>query len=224
MILVDSTRAGKKIPDALSKTVPIWCAVINRALLIRFPEYYSQLRGTWNAKLYTPPGTVSAQEHDQIEKKLDGWSEALAVSLYSISRSSLPDIETRHRLLTSRRYPIPYAPCGSHQEPQFIQTFPLPTTKNVSFLSSASRRHGKSTKASRGEHQVSLMFKVRATIMNFGERFETQSPISHFQPLTSYSFAGFRPCLVLVQLYPTPLCKPGRSTKTDRRDGTSRGK
>ena len=80
-MLVDSTRAGKKIPDALSKTVPIWCAVINRALLLRFPDYYAQ-NGTWNTKLYTPPGTVSAQEHDQIEKRLDGWSEALAVSLH----------------------------------------------------------------------------------------------------------------------------------------------
>ena len=29
-VLVDSTRRGKRIPDALSKTVPIWCAVINR--------------------------------------------------------------------------------------------------------------------------------------------------------------------------------------------------
>jgi tRNA A64-2'-O-ribosylphosphate transferase len=29
IILVDSTRRGKTIPDALSKTVPIWCAVLN---------------------------------------------------------------------------------------------------------------------------------------------------------------------------------------------------
>ena len=30
-ILVDSTRRGKRYPDALAKTVPIWCAVLNRA-------------------------------------------------------------------------------------------------------------------------------------------------------------------------------------------------
>ena len=35
LILVDSTRAGKRLPDALSKTVPIWCAVINRATRMR---------------------------------------------------------------------------------------------------------------------------------------------------------------------------------------------
>jgi tRNA A64-2'-O-ribosylphosphate transferase len=34
-VIVDSTRRGKLMPDAFSKTVPIWCAVINRAL---FPE------------------------------------------------------------------------------------------------------------------------------------------------------------------------------------------
>ena len=32
-ILVDSTRRGKQYPDALSATVPIWCAVINRAVV-----------------------------------------------------------------------------------------------------------------------------------------------------------------------------------------------
>ena len=31
-MIVDSTRRGKRFPDALTKTVPIWCAVINRAV------------------------------------------------------------------------------------------------------------------------------------------------------------------------------------------------
>lgn len=29
VVIVDVTRAGKRIPDALSKTIPIWCAIIN---------------------------------------------------------------------------------------------------------------------------------------------------------------------------------------------------
>lgn len=29
LVIVDVTRAGKRIPDSLSKTLPIWCAVIN---------------------------------------------------------------------------------------------------------------------------------------------------------------------------------------------------
>ncbi|KAF9206886.1 hypothetical protein BGZ49_001611 [Haplosporangium sp. Z 27] len=31
-IIVDSTRKGKRVPDALSKTIPIWCATINNAI------------------------------------------------------------------------------------------------------------------------------------------------------------------------------------------------
>lgn len=34
-ILIDTTRRGKSYPDALRRTVPVWCAVWNRAL---FPE------------------------------------------------------------------------------------------------------------------------------------------------------------------------------------------
>ncbi|KAG9072794.1 hypothetical protein KI688_000572 [Linnemannia hyalina] len=31
-IIVDSTRKGKRVPDALSKTIPIWCGTINNAV------------------------------------------------------------------------------------------------------------------------------------------------------------------------------------------------
>ncbi|PBK88492.1 initiator tRNA phosphoribosyl transferase [Armillaria gallica] len=86
MILVDSTRAGKKIPDALSKTVPIWCAVVNRAMRIRHPE----IAINWDTELYTPPSTVSSQEHDQILPLLDGWAEALAKSSYTLPRLQYP--------------------------------------------------------------------------------------------------------------------------------------
>ncbi|KAL6354125.1 hypothetical protein LRP88_12459 [Fusarium phalaenopsidis] len=37
VIVVDSTRRGKRMPDALSTTVPIWCTVINMALLPSHP-------------------------------------------------------------------------------------------------------------------------------------------------------------------------------------------
>jgi tRNA A64-2'-O-ribosylphosphate transferase len=75
-MLVDSTRAGKRIPDALSKTIPIWCAVINRAVARRFSD---ALDSNWDNALYTPPGAVSSQEHHQIESLLDNWAEALVV-------------------------------------------------------------------------------------------------------------------------------------------------
>lgn len=56
------------MPDALMKTVPIWCAVFNRLL---FP-------GDEEAgRLYTPPKCVSRSEHAQIEQRLDGFAAEL---------------------------------------------------------------------------------------------------------------------------------------------------
>jgi tRNA A64-2'-O-ribosylphosphate transferase len=97
LILVDSTRAGKRIPDALSKTVPIWCAVINRAILLRggcfvdrfevpLPSSSSSSSSSDVARvdtdldLHTPPGAVSPHEHAQIAARLDIWATTLAVS------------------------------------------------------------------------------------------------------------------------------------------------
>jgi len=56
------------MPDALMKTVPIWCAVFNRVL---FPENEEA------GRLYTPPKCVSRSEHSQIEKRLDGFARDL---------------------------------------------------------------------------------------------------------------------------------------------------
>ncbi|KAF2819096.1 hypothetical protein CC86DRAFT_146569 [Ophiobolus disseminans] len=58
-VIVDSTRRGKSMPDALSKTIPIWCCVINRAVF-----------GTEG--LHTPPQAVSESEHTQINARIDG--------------------------------------------------------------------------------------------------------------------------------------------------------
>jgi tRNA A64-2'-O-ribosylphosphate transferase len=73
LILVDSTRAGKRLPDALSKTVPIWCAVINRATCLRGSVEVEDL------DLCTSPGAVSPHEHAQIATRLDSWAATLAV-------------------------------------------------------------------------------------------------------------------------------------------------
>ncbi|KAK6433620.1 tRNA A64-2'-O-ribosylphosphate transferase [Oleoguttula sp. CCFEE 5521] len=63
-IIVDSTRRGKSVPDALSKTAPIWIAVMNRLL---FPEL------TESHRLRTPEDVVSASEHTQIDTRLAGF-------------------------------------------------------------------------------------------------------------------------------------------------------
>lgn len=62
-IIVDSTRRGKSMPDALSKTVGIWIAVLNRLL---FPDVVE------SHKLLTPQEVVSESEHAQIEERLEG--------------------------------------------------------------------------------------------------------------------------------------------------------
>ncbi|KAF6223650.1 hypothetical protein HO133_000493 [Letharia lupina] len=52
------------MPDALSKTIPIWCAVINRLLFGEMHESH---------KLGTPKEVVGASEHAQIEALLYGF-------------------------------------------------------------------------------------------------------------------------------------------------------
>lgn len=32
-MIVDSTRKGKRFPDSMSKTIPIWTCVLNRAIM-----------------------------------------------------------------------------------------------------------------------------------------------------------------------------------------------
>lgn len=55
------------MPDALSKTIPIWCSVINRALFPDKPEYHN---------LYSPPQVVSSSEHAQIAARLDDFRKS----------------------------------------------------------------------------------------------------------------------------------------------------
>ena len=75
IILVDSTRRGKHLPDALSKTVPIWCAVMNR-LLSPSPEY-SEYHRIERVKELVP-----ASEHAQMEARLEGWVASAQVSRF----------------------------------------------------------------------------------------------------------------------------------------------
>lgn len=84
IMVVDSTRAGKSMPDALSKTIPIWCAVINTALQIRFDKK------DWDINLYTPPQIVSAQEHSQIRSRIYTWAQDLLMSSYILPDLSRP--------------------------------------------------------------------------------------------------------------------------------------
>ena len=72
-MLVDSTRRGKHAPDALAKTVPIWCAVFNSLL---FPERDDA------SSVRLHPSLVSKSEHVQIETRMPNFiQEALRLHL-----------------------------------------------------------------------------------------------------------------------------------------------
>lgn len=58
------------MPDALSKTVPIWCAVMNRALFPAETAYHA---------VKFPPEYLPASEESQIEKRIDGFVQSLKV-------------------------------------------------------------------------------------------------------------------------------------------------
>ncbi|KAK4137875.1 initiator tRNA phosphoribosyl transferase [Trichocladium antarcticum] len=56
-----------KMPDALSKTIPIWCAVLNRILFPAAPHHH---------QLFVPPSAVSASEASQIAARLPEFEAA----------------------------------------------------------------------------------------------------------------------------------------------------
>lgn len=72
VVLVDSTRKGKLMPDALLKTVPIWCAVVNCIMFGgESPSGFSDLKNdNW---LKTPPEMVSRSEHHAIVDRIPGF-------------------------------------------------------------------------------------------------------------------------------------------------------
>lgn len=66
-IIVDSTRRGKIMPDAFSKTLPIWCAVMNRALLPELQQFH---------RLQLPAVGLPVSEIAQIEDRLEDFVRA----------------------------------------------------------------------------------------------------------------------------------------------------
>ena len=89
-ILVDSTRRGKAMPDAFSKTVPIWCSVINRAIF-------------GHSELHLPPRVVSQSEKQQISDRIDEWAANLLAmvpkSQFTVDRPLRPIWVTQDGLL-----------------------------------------------------------------------------------------------------------------------------
>ncbi|GAC96235.1 tRNA a64-2'-O-ribosylphosphate transferase [Pseudozyma hubeiensis SY62] len=86
-IIVDSTRRGKSMPDALSKTIPIWCAVLNQASRRRFgcPRECEE-----GFQLGTPKWMIPPTEHDQIRARIDDFVESLLDSDLEVPKLDRP--------------------------------------------------------------------------------------------------------------------------------------
>ncbi len=75
------------MPDALSKTIPIWCAVLNRASRRKYGCPEETLEGFG---LVTPAWMIPPTEHDQIDARIDELVDALLDSDLVVPRLTKP--------------------------------------------------------------------------------------------------------------------------------------
>ncbi|KAD6454816.1 hypothetical protein E3N88_09522 [Mikania micrantha] len=78
-MIVDSTRKGKRFPDSMSKTIPIWTCVLNRAIL----NYRNKMNGINKPK----EGGTSAQNCGSTVQESLEWDPSLHLPLW------VPDTE-----------------------------------------------------------------------------------------------------------------------------------
>ncbi|KAL2479881.1 initiator tRNA phosphoribosyl transferase family protein [Abeliophyllum distichum] len=106
-MIVDSTRKGKRFPDSMSKTIPIWTCVLNRAI----SNHRARLDGHgtlknesntsggltnnieqdspgWDCSLHLPLW-VSETEKAMIDARLEGWTKEFEASGADIASISL---------------------------------------------------------------------------------------------------------------------------------------
>ena len=95
-LVVDTTKRGKRFPDSLSKTIPIWCSVLNAIALS-------------DQTIHTAPLAVSESERDQIKELIPGFIEKLEV--LRINKKSEARIEVLKSLLKKPLRPIWVHPC-----------------------------------------------------------------------------------------------------------------
>lgn len=98
------------MPDALSKTIPVWICVMNRVLFPDRPECH---------ELRTPPTVVGASEHAQIASRIPDFVDAL--------RSLKLDLDTVKAQLTKPLRPIWVTQESSipTEPPEFSAFYPI---------------------------------------------------------------------------------------------------
>lgn len=97
-MIIDSTRRGKRFPDSMSKTIPIWTCVLNRSVYSYISKRHfddslfkgsddpyqhihssRQLSHEWDCSLHLPLW-VSETEKAAIENRLEEWTKQLEES------------------------------------------------------------------------------------------------------------------------------------------------
>ncbi|KAL6984735.1 hypothetical protein U1Q18_018117 [Sarracenia purpurea var. burkii] len=98
-IIIDSTRKGKRFPDSMSKTIPIWTCVLNRSILNylnkrcgagipvegesntydQHSEHTEHVFPDWDRSLHLP-SWIPETEKAVIEDRLEDWTKQLEAS------------------------------------------------------------------------------------------------------------------------------------------------
>src|SRR3954453_8229738 len=105
------------MPDALSKTIPIWSAVLNRALFPSETAYHA---------VALPPNYLGASEEAQIESRIEGFVHSLKVRTCTCTCMCLLPLQFLFSLLN-----IHYSPSSKDDSEASIElTIPLNTNKN----------------------------------------------------------------------------------------------
>lgn len=94
-VLVDSS-VRKILPDSFSRTIPIWCSVMNRIAL----KYRTELglrceEEEWDTRLRTPSSIVSPEEYIEISNLIDSRVELLYRSKAIVDISRFVNIMTK---------------------------------------------------------------------------------------------------------------------------------
>ncbi|KAH6611315.1 trna a64-2 -o-ribosylphosphate transferase [Trichoderma cornu-damae] len=103
IIIVDSTRRGKRMPDALSTTIPIWCTVLNLALLPNHPL---------SSNLFLPP-YLPASTHSQISALIPSFLASLEELNLALPKSLTKPLRP---LWITQESSLPGAPADSDND------------------------------------------------------------------------------------------------------------
>ncbi|KAF7147521.1 hypothetical protein RHSIM_Rhsim03G0237000 [Rhododendron simsii] len=93
-IIVDSTRKGKRFPDSMSKTIPIWICVLNRAI----KNHQIRMHGA-GIQVHGPESNTYCQHTEDTRQVLPDWDCSLHLPLW-VSETEKIAIEDRLEVWT----------------------------------------------------------------------------------------------------------------------------